>query len=82
MKQKDIATIAIIAVVSGVLSFLISNKIFVTPSNRQQNVEQVDVITADFQAPSEKYFNSSSVNPAQSVQIGDSNNISPFGSDQ
>jgi hypothetical protein len=77
MKQKDIALIVVIAAVSGVLSFFISDMIFVTPDNRQQAVEKVDVITADFTPPSEKYFNNQSVNPAQSVQIGGGNQ-NPF----
>lgn len=82
MKQKDIALIIVIAAVSGVLSFFISGKIFATPSNRQQAVEKVDVITADFQAPSEKYFNAQSINPSQTVQIGGNGNQNPFSANQ
>jgi len=48
MKQKDIALIILIAGVSAVASFFISNKLFVTPSNRQQQVEVVDPINASF----------------------------------
>jgi len=81
MKQKDIALIIVIAVVSGVVSFFLSNKIFVTPSNRQQQVEKVDPISAEFQAPSQKYFNQQSINPSQTVQVGGGNQ-SPFAGNQ
>ena len=78
MKQKDIATLVLIAGISAVISFLISGKIFVTPANRQQQVEVVDVIDGNFQAPSSKYFNSDSIDPAQLVKIGSNNNQNPF----
>jgi hypothetical protein len=78
MKQKDIALIIVVAFFSAIFSFIASNKIFVTPANRQQKVEVVDTIQADFQSPSTKYFNSSSIDPTQLVTIGDNNNQNPF----
>jgi len=78
MKQKDIALLIVIAFFSAIASFLISGKIFVTPANRQQKVEVVAVIDSSFQTPSSKYFNSSSIDPAQLVQIGSNNNQNPF----
>lgn len=78
MKQKDYALILVIVFISGVASFIISGKIFVTPENRQQKVQTVDVIDSNFQKPSEKYFNEDSVNPTQLVQIGDNDNQNPF----
>ena len=80
MKQKDIALIIVIAAFSAIISFFISGKIFVTPTNRQQKVEVVDVISPEFQKPSDKYFNSSSIDPTQLVTIGDNNNPNPFSS--
>jgi hypothetical protein len=78
MKQKDYALIIVIIFFSGIISFFISGKIFVTPSNRQQKVQTVDVIVSDFQKPSEKYFNKDSVNPARLLQIGGNDNQNPF----
>ncbi|TAH34185.1 hypothetical protein EYC59_03460 [Candidatus Saccharibacteria bacterium] len=80
MKQKDIALILVIAVVSGIISFVVSGKIFVTPQNRSQKVEVVDKISTDFQQPSDKYFNEQSVDPTQPVEVGENNNQSPFDS--
>jgi len=78
MKQKDIALVIVIAVVSAIVSFLISGKLFVTPANRQQKVEVVDVVESSFQQPSTKYFNDKAVDPTQLVQIGANNNQNPF----
>lgn len=78
MKQKDIALIAVIAVISAIVSFVVSGKLFVTPSNRQQEVEVVDAINAAFNAPDKKYFNSSSINSTQNSTIGGDSNQNPF----
>jgi hypothetical protein len=80
MKQKDFALILVIVFFSGIISFFISGKIFVTPSNRQQKVQTVDAIDSSFQKPSEKYFNKDSFDPAQLLQIGENNNTNPFNS--
>lgn len=81
MKQKDIALIIIIAAISGFASFFVSRMIFATPQNRQQQAEVVDVITSQFNKPSDKYFNKDSINPAQLVEVGDNNNPNPFKGD-
>jgi len=78
MKQKDIALILVIVIVSGVVSFLVSGWIFNKPANRQQKAEVVDVITSDFPQPDTKYFNGSAIDPTQLIQIGNSSNPNPF----
>ena len=78
MKQKDIALIIIIAAISGFTSYFVSHLIFATSDNLQQKVEVVDVITSDFPTPSNKYFNSDAIDPAQVIQVGDGNNPNPF----
>ena len=78
MKQKDFALIIVIAFISAVVSFAVSNKLFVTPSNRQQQVEVVDPIQSSFQNPDKKYFNSSSIDPTQTSAIGNGSNDNPF----
>lgn len=86
MKQKDIAMIIIIAAVSGVASFFISGHLFVTPANRQQQVEHVDAIDAEFSVPTttdfKKYFNSNSIDPTQAVQVHNQDNPNPFSGGQ
>ena len=78
MKQKDIALIIVVAFISAVVSFIVSDRLFVTPSNRQQQVEVVDPITAIFNTPDKKYFNANSIDPTQSSSIGANNNQNPF----
>lgn len=78
MKQKDLILIIVVVFVSGVFSVVISNMLISSPNNRQEKVEVVEPITAEFTQPSEKYFNKSSFNPTQTIRIdGDSNN-QPF----
>jgi hypothetical protein len=78
MKQKDIAVIIVIAFLSGIVSFLISNKIFVTAENRQQKVEVVDVISTEFNTPDDRFFNAESINPTLNSSLGDTTNQNPF----
>lgn len=82
MKQKDILLLLVIAIVSGIISLVLSNMIFVTSEKRSQNVETIDAISSEFPKPNEKYFNKDSVNPSQSVQIGTSTNPNPFNGQQ
>lgn len=78
MKQKDIALIIVIVFISAVASFFVSRAIFTSPKNRSQKVQVVQPISADFPSPSSKYFNSKSIDPTQSIKIGNNNNTSPF----
>lgn len=82
MKQKDIALIAVIAIVSGVISFLVSGWLFAKPADKELKAEKVDVITSEFSLPNSKYFNAESIDPTQLIEIGDSDNPNPFGSGQ
>jgi hypothetical protein len=82
MKQKDIALIAVIAIISGVISFLVSGWLFAKPADREQKAEKVDVITSEFSLPDSKYYNANSIDPTQLIEIGDSENPNPFVSGQ
>jgi len=78
MKQKDVALIIVIVAVSGIISFFVSHLVFTSPKDRQQKVEVVEPITTDFSAPSSKYFNSNSIDPTQTIQIGQGTTPAPF----
>lgn len=80
MKQKDIALIIVISFISAVASLFVSNMLFASPQNRQQSVQVVPAIVADFPTPDSRYFNSKSVDPTQLIQIGNNNNQNPFSS--
>jgi hypothetical protein len=78
MKQKDIALIIIIAAISGMLSFGISQLVFGGASAGSQSVAVVDKITTEFQTPDPKFFNAQSINPAKLIEVGSGNNTNPF----
>lgn len=82
MKQKDMALIAVIIFISAIVSLFVSKAIFVAPKSRQQQVDVVQPITADFPKPDSRYFNSASFDPTQLITIGQNNNTNPFNSTQ
>lgn len=80
MKSKDVFTIIIVAVVSIVLSVIASNILINNDKNRSQKVEVIEPITAELQRPPTEYYNSSAINPTQTIQIGGGGTNQPFGS--
>jgi hypothetical protein len=77
MKQKDIIVIAVVVIVSTVIA-TVSSKLIFKPSSHQQKAEIVEPISADFPAPDPRFFNKNSVDPTQTIQIGDGTNAVPF----
>ena len=80
MKSKDIALIAVIVFLSALISFFISNAIFASPKNRQQQVEVVESITTDFPKPDSRYFNTNAFDPTKPISVGQNTNQNPFNS--
>ena len=78
MKQKDIALLILIAAISGVVSFVLSQYLFLTPQNTQQSVAIVDKITTDFATPSPTVFNATAIDPSKTIQVGSGSNTNPF----
>jgi hypothetical protein len=77
MKQKDIALIGVVVLVSIILSVVISKQVFSSKSKQQQGT-QVEAISTDFQTPSKQYFNGNMFDPSNTITIGQSNNTNPF----
>jgi hypothetical protein len=78
MKQKDIALIIVIVFVSALISWFVSKQLFAPPEKRQQEVEVVEPITADFPKADKHFFNNSSFDPTQLITIGKNANSNPF----
>ncbi len=78
MKQKDVVVIAVAIVISGFISYFVSNALFSSPKRLKAEVEVVEPISANFNQPDKRYFNKSSINPTQTITIGDSENQQPF----
>lgn len=77
MKQKDLALVAVVAVISIVVASIVSNVVIGSDGGRQQ-AEVVDVISATFDQPNKDYFNNESIDPTQIIRIGDNSNQAPF----
>lgn len=78
MKQKDIGIILLVAVISGVVSIVLSGILISPKKDQTQTAEVVDKITATFPTPNPKYFNKESNNPTKKITIGDTPNPIPF----
>lgn len=78
MKQKDITLILVVAFVSAVIGIFISNAVISGPKKRNEKVETVETVTADFPEPDKKYFNEKSIDPTQLIRIGENSNPAPF----
>ena len=79
MKKKDLTALFIVAVVSVLISIVLSGVFFSTSQDRAQKVEVVSPISTTFDEPDNKYFNSSTVNPAQNINVGAGQSSDPFG---
>ena len=80
MKQKDIFVIVVVVIISAGISIFVSKWLFSVPAGRQTKVEVVTPITAEFDQPDNRYFNSNSVDPTQNITIGGNQNQAPFNS--
>ena len=78
MKNKDIAVIISIVIVSSILSYVIASKVITTPANRQQHVPMIAQIVDQISQPSPTYFNAQSVDPTKLIYIGNNANPAPF----
>ena len=78
MKQKDIALVTVIAIISAVISILLSNMLISAPKNRQMKATVVGQISNEFSGEDKKYFNKDSINPTKLIKVGNDNNTTPF----
>lgn len=78
MKQKDILTLVVVAIISAVISIFLSGSIISSESDKTVEVEVVELITSDLQRPPIEYFNENSINPTQLIQIGPNEGTEPF----
>lgn len=81
MKQKDFAIIIAVVILSGIVSYFVSNALFASKDSLETEVEVVQPITAEFPEPDARYFNENSLNPTRTITIGDGQNQQPFQND-
>lgn len=78
MKQKDLALIAVVVVISTVFGFVISSAVIGSPKKNAQQVEVVQAITTDFPSPNKVYYNDKAIDPTKVITISNNNNPDPF----
>ena len=78
MKKNELALICVVVIIAGLTSYFILGAIMPKPSGQKATVKTVDPISATIDTPSTKIFNSSSIDPTVSTNIGDSSNQQPF----
>lgn len=77
MKQNDYLMLVVIAIISGVLSVVLSGYFFSSEADRSQTAEVVQPLSSNFERPPQEYFNEDSVNPTRIIEIGPQE-TSPF----
>lgn len=78
MKQKDIALIIILAVVSAIISYFVSGMFISKPTDLKAEVKVVEPISAEMPEVDTRYFNDKSINPTEVIKIGGQDNAQPF----
>ena len=83
MKQKDIFTLAAVAFIAAIFSLIISSVVLKIPLSHNLKVPKIDVITTAFPDINNDpnynaIFNKNSVDLAQPLQIGNTQNQQPF----
>jgi hypothetical protein len=81
MKSKDLATLAVVVLISIFVSVGLSKVLF-SSGQKKLTVEVVDPISAEFTTPDKRYFNNESVDPTKVITIGDGANPDPFSANQ
>jgi hypothetical protein len=85
MRSKDKFIFISVALVSGLISLVISNALFGSPSKRDIKVPNVQTISPTFpdiknDSNYNSFINTNALDPTQPVQIGNSQNSAPFNS--
>lgn len=78
MKQQNLAIFGAVAFMSIVFALLITTSLFAPEKSQRMEAESVDPISSNFPSLNKKYFNANSINPVQTIQIGDNPNENPF----
>lgn len=78
MKKNDILIITVVAIVSGVFSFILANFLFGGAKKFNLDAPLVQPITAEFKNPDTKYFNKESLDITKDITVQENSNNQPF----
>ena len=71
MKKTDIAMIVLIATVSVMIAFFVTQSVLGSPSSDTVKVKTIDKISAEITPPDPAIFNENAINPAVKIEIND-----------
>lgn len=74
MKKTDIAMIVLIATVSVMIAFFVTQSILGSPNSETVKVKTVKEIDAALVEPDPAIFNEDAINPAVKIELNDSAN--------
>lgn len=83
MKRKDLITLVFVAILSGIVSLVISNMFFGGAGNKKASAPIVEEIEPTFpdvanDSAYNSFLNTRALDPTQPVQIGNNQNTAPF----
>lgn len=70
MKRTDIILIVIVAGISMVIAFFVTQTIFGDSATETVKVKTIDKIDSEIADPNKSIFNAEAINPAVEVQVG------------
>jgi hypothetical protein len=84
MKRKDLSKVVVVAVIWGIISIILSGLVFKAPV-KNAKVPVVTPISTNFpqvngESDYQAIFNTNALDPTQLIQIGNSQNNTPFSS--
>lgn len=78
MKKNEIALLILVASLAAFVTYLAANALIGGRTSQPVAVESIEPISAEIQTPSKEIFNDQAINPTVPINIGGSNNNSPF----
>lgn len=69
MKKTELATIVLIALISILVAYFVTQSVLGGASNESVKVKSIDRIESTFQDPSTTIFNAQAINPTVEVKI-------------
>ena len=81
MKKNDIASLVLIAAISGVISYFVANAVIGSPKNNPVEVEKMAPIQASFPKPDARVFNSEAIDPTVEINGQNPQSNTPFSND-
>lgn len=79
MKQSDIITVVIIAVVGTIAAYFGVNMILGKPSDATYEFKTIEAVSADLSEPDSEIFNKDAINPTVEVYVGECEDVDQNG---